>query len=239
MFISVIDELIPAESLKAVQDILSSSDFVDGRFSGGDDLNKNNLELPYEKKQYVEALRLVEGCVRENFKFNHVAFPRAMSRPIFSMYDVGMFYDKHYDYPILNFMAAPSKAGHKGLAPVGFNYVRSDLSMTIFLAGPDDYDGGELFFPGPQEQLLMYKLKAGSAVIYPTGAEHGVRLVTRGARLAAIFWIQSLFPAEATRKLACDSSTLSELLKASRPSSPEAKLAEENFFGILRAFAEV
>ena len=110
--------------------------------------------------------------------------------------------------------------------------------MTLFLSDPETYDGGELSFEGSFEPIRI-KLKAGSAIVYPTGSWHRVTPVTRGTRLAAIFWIQSMFPAEAHRQAVCDARRLYEALKVEQPDSPNTTLAEASFFNLCRILAAV
>jgi PKHD-type hydroxylase len=156
-----------------------------------------------------------------------------MTRPIISRYDVGMFYKGHVDKPVMHFMDTKI-----GLMPLGSNYVRSDLSMTLFLSDPASYDGGELYFEAPLNTVKV-KLEAGSAVVYPTGRRHQVLPVTRGVRYAAIFWIQTLFPVEAHRQAVFSAHQLTCMLKAQGADSKVNELAEENFFNLARMLAEV
>ena len=107
--------------------------------------------------------------------------------------------------------------------------------MTLFLSDPDSYDGGELYFDAPLNTVNV-KLKAGSAVIYPTGRRHQVRPVTRGVRYAAVFWIQSLFPVEAHRQAVFEAFQITRLFA---PDSKEFELAEEHFLNLARMLAEV
>jgi PKHD-type hydroxylase len=240
MFISKVDGLIPKDTVAEIVRLLEGASWANGHISGGNTGNKHNLELAAEEKNYLEALKLTESAVRDNAEFCFTAFPRYMTRPIFSRYDVGMYYKAHTDYPIVNFMASQAgrPQGHRGLAPVGSNYIRTDLSMTIFLSDPSTYDGGELAFPSSMEQLRV-KLEPGSAVLYPTGVPHEVREVTRGSRLVSVFWCQTLFPVEAQRKTVCDAKRLVSLLYADDPESPEFDMAEQVYHSVCRMFAEV
>lgn len=233
MFISEIKNILDAETISMVFNLIREARFVDGRISGGTERNKYNEELFPETETYVDVLRIIEHAVRENYEFNLTAFPRYMTRPIISRYDIGMFYKGHVDKPVMNFME-----GRVGLMPLGNNYVRSDLSMTLFLSDPASYDGGELSFEAPFSSVKV-KLDAGSAVVYPTGRRHQVLPVTRGARYAAIFWIQTLFPVEAHRQAVFDAHQLSRLIEKLAPHSPAHELAEENFFNLARILAEV
>jgi PKHD-type hydroxylase len=156
-----------------------------------------------------------------------------MTRPIISRYEVGMFYKGHVDKPVMNFMENKS-----GLMPLGNNYVRSDLSMTLFLSDSASYDGGELSFEAPFSSVKV-KLDAGSAVLYPTGSRHQVLPITRGVRYAAIFWIQTMFPVEAHRQAVFNAHQLTRLIKDLPADSKAHELAQENFFNLARILAEV
>lgn len=233
MFISEIKNILDQKTISNVFNIIREAKFVDGRISGGLERAKNNLELYPESGTYLDVLQIIERAVRESYEFNLTAFPRYMTRPIISRYEVGMFYKGHVDKPVMHFM--DSKLG---LMPVGSNYVRTDLSMTLFLSDPASYDGGELSFEAPFSNIKV-KLDAGSAVIYPTGNRHQVLPVTRGIRYAAIFWIQSLFPLEAQRQAVYNAHQLMRLVKALGADSKVNELAEENFFNLARMLAQV
>lgn len=234
MFISKINNVLDAESLAKARRIIQAAEYTDGKISGGNATNKKNLELSPETDKYVEVLKLVEQAVRQNGDFNLTAFPRAMTRPIISRYDVGMFYKEHVDLPVMGFMSAARAMA----SAVGSNYVRSDLSMTLFLSDPSSYDGGELSFDSPFGALKI-KLDAGSAVVYPTGARHQVLPVTRGVRHAAIFWIQTMFPVEAHRQAVHSAHRIMKRLGEVFPGSDEHTMAQDNFFNLSRIFAQV
>jgi PKHD-type hydroxylase len=236
MFISILRDVLNGNRLAQVSSLIARAEFVDGKISGGTDRDKNNLELSPETDHYVEVLNIVERAVRESVEFNLTAFPRAMTRPIISRYEKGMYYHEHVDMPVMGFMSTNGSSA-RGLSPVGANYVRSDLSMTLFLTSPDSYDGGELCFEGASGATRT-KLPPGSAILYPTGARHSVAEVTRGVRLAAVFWIQTLFPVEAHRRAVWDANKLTSILEKDR-NSPEYALSRECFFNLCRIFANV
>jgi PKHD-type hydroxylase len=233
MFISEIKNILDTKTISKVFNIIQEAKFVDGRISGGTQRNKYNKELLPESEKYLEVLEIIELAVRENYEFNLTAFPRYMTRPIISRYEVGMFYKGHVDKPVMHFMDTKV-----GLMPFGHNYVRTDLSMTLFLSDPASYDGGELSFEVPFNNVKV-KLDAGSAVVYPTGSRHQVLPVERGVRYAAIFWIQTLFPIEAHRQAVANAHQLTRLLQAHGADSKVNELAEENFFNLARMLAEV
>jgi len=234
MFISEIKNILDAETVSKVFSVIREARFEDGRISGGTEQNKYNQELSPESEKYLDVLRVIELAVRENYEFNLTAFPRYMTRPIISRYEVGMFNKGHVDKPVMNFMEPKF-----GLMPLGSNYVRSDLSMTLFLSDPASYEGGELSFETPFNSVKV-KLAAGSAVVYPTGSRHQVMPVQRGSRYAAIFWIQTLFPVETHRQAVSNAHQLTRLIKDIAPDNSKIlELAEENFFNLARMLAEV
>jgi PKHD-type hydroxylase len=233
MFISKIDNILTKEKLARVQKVIETAKFVDGRISGGNERNKKNLEIAPETEKYLEILNIVESAVKENIEFNLTAFPRYMTSPIFSRYDVGMYYRAHVDNPVMGFMSM-----NYDLKPVGHNYVRSDLSMTLFLNDPASYDGGELTFEGSVETIKV-KLEASSAILYPTGSRHSVAPVTRGARYAAIFWIQTMLPVEAHRQAVYDARRLMNMIEKLAPDSELSNFAQEHFFNLGRILAQV
>lgn len=232
MLISVIPDLLTSDQLGRAHQLLEQAVFTDGLISGGTAEDKRNRELLPEDKRYIELLQMIETPVRQSVSFNHVAFPRYMTRPIISRYEPGMYYKEHVDNPLMGFMTA------RTLAPLGSNYVRSDLSMTLFLSSPEAYDGGELCFNAPTAPMRI-KLPAGSAVVYPTGVRHAVSMVSRGIRHAAIFWIQTLFPNEAHRDVLIRMHHLTQLLQRSAPGSEESELAHEVFSNVYRSLAIV
>jgi PKHD-type hydroxylase len=237
MFISNINEILDKEKLAKVRKFIEKSPFVDGLISGGGEGAKRNLELSPESEDYLEVLNLVERAARASVEFTMTAFPRYITRPIISRYEVGMFYKEHIDFPVMGF-ASPHQIVGRSLSPLGHNYVRSDLSMTLFLSDPSSYDGGELTFVATTGPVKI-KLEAGSGILYPTGSRHSVSVVTRGVRYAAIFWIQSLFPVEAHRQAIHNAYRLVTTLKRTAPASDAFALAQDNFYDLCRILAQV
>ena len=171
-----IPQLLNAEQLSAVRAIVGRGSFADGRMTAGANLHdlKNNLQL----ETGPEDTRALDGIVLVSL-WNHPTFkifarPRRMMNARISRYDEGMGYGSHIDSPYMG----------RGEA------IRGDLSVTVFLNDPSEYDGGLLVLEtpyGPQE----VKLFAGDAVAYATLLHHEVTKVTRGSRLVAITWVQS------------------------------------------------
>ena len=238
MHIHILKNLLNSEQLAKARGMLIQAKWGSGHLSGGNEENKRNTELAPECPVYIDLLRLVESSLRESLDFQVHAWPRYMTRPIISRYEEGMFYKEHTDFPVANFLHSAASPAHRGLAPVGTNYVRTDMSITLFLSDPDSYNGGELTFSNAGE-VQRYKLPAGSAILYPTGVPHSVSMVTRGIRTAAIFWVQSMFPNESQRLAVTQAYHLHNSVEQALPGSPQAQQAEVNFHNVFRLFAEV
>ena len=176
MLVSIPD-LLNAQQLEVVCSVLRQGRFVDGKLSAGRDAEagKHNLELDADSERLEALNNVVMTSLVRHPAYLQQAMPARIAAPIYARYLTGMAYDEHIDDPL---MGAP-----------GARY-RSDISITVFLNSPDEYEGGELRIEtssGTQE----FKLAAGSALLYPSTCYHAVLPVTAGERLVAITWVQS------------------------------------------------
>jgi PKHD-type hydroxylase len=176
--IVTIPDLLTAEQIEAVCSVLRQGRFVDGRLSAGKDAlpQKNNLELGADDADRFDALNAVvmTSLVRHPL-YLQAAMPAKIGAPIYARYLAGMEYGGHIDDPV---MGAP-----------GSRY-RSDISVTVFLNSPDEYEGGELCIESSQGGA-EFKLPAGYALLYPSTRYHAVGPVRSGERLVAVTWVQS------------------------------------------------
>jgi PKHD-type hydroxylase len=232
--IITISDFISSDDLATIQAEIAEATFVGGEVSAGGAAlaAKSNREMAPEA-QYVEIVKIVERAVRQSYELNYSVFPRHITRAIISRYDVGMTYGEHIDAAVMGFMDQS-----RAMGPFGQNYVRSDYSMTVFLADPDSYDGGELCFDSPWGPL-KYKLPAGSAVAYPTGIVHSVLPVSRGVRLAAVLWMQSMIHDHESRRLVADLNSLANRLGSMRGLDDEADVARNIAATALRIVADI
>ncbi|HEY5852183.1 MAG TPA: Fe2+-dependent dioxygenase [Lysobacter sp.] len=160
--------------LQAVRELLPQVRFGDGRVTNPDSSVKQNLQAPQEDPANARIAQIARDALMRFPELRVFAQPRTMARTTVVRYEPGMNYGWHVDEAL--FPSTPP--------------MRSDLSCTVFLNDPADYDGGELTIQlGAQE--LSYKLEPGSAILYPSTTIHRVTPVTRGVRLAAITWLQS------------------------------------------------
>lgn len=174
--IFVLPNLLSADRVAWIRKQAETEPFVDGWQSAGTAVRqvKNNQELKFGTQTVAEINKVINEALQHNSDFQIIASPRRLSNFLISRYGSGMRYGDHSDNAILS-----SGGG-----------MRSDMSMTIFLKDPNEYDGGELTL-NTDLRPERYKLPAGHCVIYPTYFLHRVEEVTRGERLVAVGWIQS------------------------------------------------
>jgi len=184
MFCEIPDLLTPAE-VAQLREIAARLSFVDGKVTNPDSAVKNNLQGQPGDPQHERASDVLLDGLRRNAQFIAFAFPKMVAPPALSLYRPGMNYGPHADAAFL---------------PIGARPMRADLSCTIFLTEPGDYDGGELSVRlGSRE--VDFKLPPGGAVIYPSSTIHQVKPVTRGERLCGITFIESDIVDRAGREL--------------------------------------
>lgn len=172
--IRVLPNVLSASDLQAIRELLPQVRFGDGRITNPHSTVKQNLQAPQDDPANGRVALIAREALMRYAELRTFAQPRTMARATVVRYEPGMNYGWHVDEAL--FPSTPP--------------IRSDLSCTVFLNSPSDYDGGELTIQlGAQE--LSYKLDAGSAILYPSTTIHRVSPVTRGVRLAAITWLQS------------------------------------------------
>ena len=176
MLVKIPDVLNPTQ-LEAVCSVLRQSEFVDGKLSAGRHarINKNNLELDATQDSFDALNNVVMTQLLQHPVYLQTAMPAKICAPIYACYRSGMEYGGHIDDPIMG--------------PPDSRY-RSDISISIFLNAPEEYEGGELCIESPGGSTDI-KLPAGHALLYPSTSYHSVRKVTAGERLVAVTWVQS------------------------------------------------
>ena len=167
---------------------LATAGWTDGRITAGyqSARAKNNLQLPQSDPVAGELSAEIRAALDRSPLFFAAALPRRVFTPLFNLYKEGNGFGDHVDNAV--------RFEQNGQA------VRTDLSATVFLSAPEDYDGGELVI-GAASGTHRVKLPAGDMVLYPATTVHKVEAITRGERLAAFFWIQSMVRDEGERTL--------------------------------------
>lgn len=187
----VIDNVLTGEALARAQALLADAPWADGRATAGyqSAAVKRNEQLPERHPLTQQLQEIVEGGLAASLLFQSAALPRHIFPPLFNRYASGHDFGTHVDNAIRQ---TPGGAA-----------LRTDLSATLFLADPASYDGGELEVEDGSASH-RFKLAAGSMLLYPATTLHRVTPVTRGARLASFFWVQSLVADAARRAILFD-----------------------------------
>lgn len=222
MLICIPDVLEWAE-VKKIRAMVGEAAFKDGKLTAGYRAKrvKNNLQLDKNAPGAQEAKTIVLAGLKRNKAFQVAALPRTIRPPLISRYREGMSYGPHVD---------------DALMP-GDPKVRSDLSITVFLSGPEDYDGGELVMDSPFGTQEI-KLPAGAAVVYPSSTLHHVAAVTRGERLAAVTWVRSYVRDAAQRELLHDLHSVQKKMADAIPDAAETDLAFKTYSNLMRMWSE-
>jgi PKHD-type hydroxylase len=167
-------QIMTDAEIEQCRQIAASAPFVDGKVTNPHNLAKQNEQL-HDRSAYEKSSQLLGGALMRSAEFVDFAFPVALAPPMMTRYKPGMKYGPHADSAFIQLPGAT---------------IRSDLSCTIFLNDPKDYEGGELHLRlGDGE--IKFKLKPGEAIIYPSDTFHQVMPVTSGERLVGITFIQS------------------------------------------------
>ena len=205
--------------------MLDQSQFIDGKLSAGKHAQrvKNNDELSQNDRALNELNNIVMGSLVNHPEYKNAAFPHRIATAFFARYGKGQAYGNHIDDPIMG--------------PPGGNY-RTDVSITVFLNEPEDYEGGELSI-NTSFGTQKFKLAAGSAIMYPSGTLHHVGEVTKGERLVAVTWCQSMIRDPAKRELLYNLNQARESLMKSAPESDETAQVDTTYINLVRMWAEI
>jgi PKHD-type hydroxylase len=184
--------LIGKDLVAQCREVLEKTPWVDGRITAGvqSARTKNNLQVPETSEEARALGEIILGALGRNEAFVSAALPLRVFPPLFNRYDAGMRFGPHVDNAI-RFSAA------------GGVRFRTDVSATLFLTEPEEYDGGELIIQDTFGEHAI-KLGAGDLIIYPAVSVHRVEPVTRGARWSSFFWLQSMIRDDGQRALLYD-----------------------------------
>lgn len=216
--IFTIPDLLSAEAVLSLVERLEAAEVVDGKTTAGWHAKqvKNNQQLANKS-----ATPLVEDVGKALFKhplFQAAARPKQIHTVRFNRYTDGMNYGRHTDNALMN----------------GY---RSDLSFTLFLSNPEDYEGGELVVEGLDSEQA-YKLPAGSVIVYPSSSLHRVDAVTKGVRWAAIGWVQSMIRDHGQREILFELDTVRRSLFNQYGKTNEFDLISKSLSNLLRQWVE-
>jgi len=207
--------------------LLEAAEWVDGKVTAGHQSAraKSNEQLPEDSAAARELGKLVLVALERSSLFISAALPLKIFPPLFNRYVSGQSFGMHVDNAVRQVRATGQ-------------LVRTDLSATLFLAEPQEYDGGELVVEDTYGAHTI-KLPAGHMVLYPASSLHRVQPITRGARLASFFWVQSMVRDDVERSLLFDLDSAIRRLNADTPQSPAAVQLTGVYHNLLRRWAQM
>jgi PKHD-type hydroxylase len=206
---------------------LERAEWVDGRVTAGHQSTraKDNQQLAEDSPVAARLGEVVIAALQASPLFVSAALPLRVFPPLFNRYRGGQSFGTHVDNAVRQVPGTPHR-------------LRTDLSATLFLSGPGEYDGGELVV---EDTFGVHevKLPAGDLVLYPASSLHHVKPVTRGARLASFFWIQSMVRDDGCRTLLFDLDSAIQGLSREQPDHPSAVQLVGVYHNLLRRWAEL
>jgi PKHD-type hydroxylase len=222
-----IPEVLTAEQVARARQVLDQAEWVDGRVTAGHQSvrTKDNMQLPEDHPAARELGEMILDALGKNALFISGALPLKVFPPLFNRYQGGQSFGTHIDNAIRQVTGTPHR-------------IRTDLSATLFLTQPEEYDGGELLVEDTYGTHSV-KLPAGHLVLYPASSLHHVRPVSGGARLASFFWIQSMVRDDGERTLLFDIDTAIQRISQERPDHPSAVQLTGVYHNLLRRWADV
>jgi PKHD-type hydroxylase len=222
-----VPNVLSAEQVSAFRKALHGAAWIDGRITAGhqSSLAKNNEQLPETSPVARELGQVVIDALERNATFVSAALPAKIFPPLFNRYSVGHGFGMHVDNAVRQVRQTAQ-------------LVRTDISATLFLSHPDEYDGGELIVDDTYGAHRV-KLPAGHLVLYPASSLHQVQPITRGIRIASFFWIQSMVREDAQRSLLFDLDSAIRRLQSQSVQPEVAVQLTGVYHNLLRRWTEV
>jgi PKHD-type hydroxylase len=222
-----IPDVLTAEQVAQARGMLEGADWIDGRVTAGHQSakTKNNIQLPEDHPVARQLGDMILGALGRNALFVSAALPLHVFPPLFNCYQGGQSFGNHVDNAIRQVKGSGAT-------------IRTDLSATLFLADPEEYEGGELIVEDTFG-VHSVKLPSGHMVLYPASSLHNVTPVTKGARLASFFWIQSMLRDDGERTLLFDLDTAIQRLTVDLPEHPSVMQLTAVYHNLLRRWADV
>ena len=218
--------VLRAEQVSRIRTRIDAAQWVDGNVTSGHQSAqaKYNEQLPEESTEAREIGAEIVAALGRSPLFFSAALPKQVYPPLFNRYATEMAFGSHVD------------AAMRVHAPTG-RRIRTDISATLFLTAPEDYDGGDLLVEDTYG-VHSVKLPAGDMVIYPATSLHRVTPVTRGARVASFFWIESMIRDDAQRALLFDMDMALVRLNQQTPGHPSLVTLTGCYHNLLRIWGE-
>ncbi|WP_299875112.1 Fe2+-dependent dioxygenase [uncultured Cocleimonas sp.] len=223
----IIKDVLNENQLKVILMLLNNADFVDGKLSAGKEAVKvkNNVELAQQSPLHDQLNQMVMPSLLQHPEYQASVFPLKVATPFYARYKEGMEYGFHVDDPVMGSASGSMQSRY-----------RSDISTTVFLN--DDYEGGELLIKTAFGEQKI-KLSAGDAVVYPSSSLHKVTKVTKGERLVAVTWAQSMVKDNTQRELLYELGQARETLLEKNPNSDETAKVSNVYANLVRRWSEL
>ncbi len=223
----VIPDVLTAEQATKARQFLEKAEWIDGRITAGYQSSKvkDNRQVPENHAAAKEIGDLILAALGKHPLFLSAALPFKVFPPLFNRYENGQSFGTHVDNAIRQIPGTPHK-------------IRTDLSATLFLTNPGDYDGGELVIEDTYG-VQSIKLPAGQLILYPSTSLHHVKPVTRGARVSSFFWIQSMVRDDGQRSILFDLDLAIQRCGRDFPQSPVGVQLTGVYNNLLRQWAEI
>jgi PKHD-type hydroxylase len=222
-----VPQVLTPQQVARCRAVMEQATWVDGRVTAGAQSAKvkHNLQLPETAPEARELGDMVIDALGRNPLFVSAVLPRQVFPPLFNRYDAGMTFGAHVDNAIRGYLDTSLR-------------VRTDVSATLFISSPEDYDGGELVVEDTYGTHQV-KLPAGDMIVYPGTSLHNVTPITRGSRIASFFWTQSLVRDDGRRALLFDLDMSIRRLAADHPEHASVVSLTAVYHNLLRQWAEV
>ena len=222
-----IPQVLTADQLAEARRLLAAAEWVDGKGTAGSlaAQAKDNLQVPAGHPAARQVGEMILQALSQHPLFLSAAVPHRILPPMFNRYSGGQHFGTHVDGAIRQVPGTPLR-------------LRTDLSATLFLAGPEEYDGGELVIQDTFGARSV-KLPAGHLILYPATSLHHVTPVTRGSRLCSFFWIQSLVRDDSRRSLLFDLDVAIQRLAPRLPDDPSVVQLTGVYHNLVRQWAEL
>jgi PKHD-type hydroxylase len=221
-----VPRVLTAEQVALCREMLDGAEWVDGKVTAGIVATKakNNMQVSAKDPAAGKLGEMILHALQSNALFLSVAMPLEVFPPMFNRYQGGQSYGGHFDAAVMQ-------------VPGAHHRLRADLSATLFLSAPDEYEGGELTLEGVHGGQQI-KLPAGDIVLYPASSLHHVQPVTRGARLASVFWVQSLVRDDDDRRILLDLDIAIQRIRKVNPDDASIIPLTGVYHNLLRRWSE-
>jgi PKHD-type hydroxylase len=215
-------QILTADEIAALRELVARATWSDGRATAADAKQKRNEQVDIASAEGQAVGQLVRKALGRHALYGAVALPARMTVPMLNRYSSGMEYGAHVDASIMG----------------GAEPLRTDLSATLFLSDPAEYDGGELVINDPALGQQSARLPAGDLLLYSASGVHHVAPVRRGARVAVIFWVQSMIRDAQQRALLLELSQALANLQPTLGQSADYQRISACYHNLVRMWAQ-